>query len=84
MPKPVVAKRPVSAFDLYIQSIEKALKSGDATEHTHRPAFKAFIEASFSAVTATNEPKRIDAGAPDFNLKERGVPLENAGRRYGE
>jgi len=50
----------------YIGTIEKELVAGNATEHTHRPALKALIEAPASGVTATNEPSRIECGAPDF------------------
>jgi len=50
----------------YILSIEKELVAGNATEHTHRPALKALIEGLASGVTAVNEPRRIDCGAPDF------------------
>ena len=50
----------------YVRQIERALQRGDATEHTHRPAMKAFLETVESGVTATNEPKRVECGAPDF------------------
>lgn len=52
-------------FENYLSAIEKALKLGNATEHTHRPALKTLVE-SFGKVVATNEPKRIDCGAPDY------------------
>jgi len=58
--------------------VEKALLRGDATEHTHRPALKAFIEAIGSGVTATNEPKREECGAPDLVISrepKRGLSL---------
>lgn len=50
----------------YIHAIGKKLGLGDATEHTHRSAFEALIESLISGVTATNEPKHIECGAPDF------------------
>ena len=50
----------------YIKAIEKELVAGNATEHTHRPALKAFIESIGQNITATNEPQRIKCGAPDF------------------
>lgn len=50
----------------YIAEIEQALKDGNATEHTYRPALKNLIEASDTGITATNEPKREECGAPDF------------------
>jgi len=43
----------------YIKEIEAALKQGNATEHTHRPALKGLVEALREKVTATNEPQRI-------------------------
>jgi hypothetical protein len=54
-----------SAHD-YIRTTEKELLAGNATEHTHRPALKALIESLAAGVTATNEPSRIECGAPDF------------------
>lgn len=50
----------------YLAAVETALKAGNATEHTHRPALKALLEALGGAdITATNEPQRIACGAPD-------------------
>jgi predicted helicase len=60
----------------YINAIEHALKAGNATEHTHRPALKTFIEELAGAgVQAINEPKRIACGAPDFIIARGTVPL---------
>jgi len=53
-------------FQNYIHALEKELVAGNATEHTHRPALKALIESLATGVTATNEPSRIECGAPDF------------------
>lgn len=52
----------------YLATIEAALKAGNATEHTHRPALKALLENLDLGLTATNEPKRIACGAPDYIL----------------
>ncbi len=59
----------------YIRTIEKELVAGNATEHTHRPALKALIESLVSGVTATNEPSRIECGAPDFVVSNRAVTV---------
>jgi len=64
-----------SPIDDYRRQIERELKQGDATEHTHRPALKALIESLAPGVTATNEPKRVACGAPDFSLTRKKVPL---------
>lgn len=53
-------------IDVYRRQIERELQAGNATEHTHRPALKTLIESLAPGATATNEPKRVDCGAPDF------------------
>ena len=60
----------------YLHAIEQAIKAGNATEHTHRPALKTLLEAIGGRdVRATNEPKQIDCGAPDFIVTRGVVPL---------
>ena len=59
----------------YLRTIEKALAAGDATEHTHRPALKSFIESLAEGITATSEPKRERCGAPDYNVTRVETPL---------
>jgi predicted helicase len=53
-------------FHDYIQSLQKELAAGDATEQTHRPALKSLIQSLSPGILATNEPKHIECGAPDF------------------
>jgi len=55
----------------YLKAIRKNLAGGDATEHTHRSALKALLESAPGSITATNEPKRVKCGAPDFVVKRR-------------
>ena len=52
-------------FKQYLARIGSDLKAGNATEHTHRPALQMLIEG-LADVKATNEPKRIACGAPDY------------------
>ncbi|MFH1007655.1 MAG: type ISP restriction/modification enzyme [Candidatus Latescibacterota bacterium] len=59
----------------YLKAIEQALRAGSATEHTHRPALKTLLEALAPGVTATNEPKRIECGAPDYIITRGAIPL---------
>ncbi|PKL97712.1 MAG: DNA methyltransferase, partial [Gammaproteobacteria bacterium HGW-Gammaproteobacteria-7] len=64
------------ALKTYLHAVENALKAGNATEHTHRPALKTLIEELAGAgVQAINEPKRIACGAPDFIIARGTVPL---------
>lgn len=53
-------------FRDYLNGLQTNLKLGNATEHTHRSVLKALLESFGDHVTATNEPKRIECGAPDF------------------
>jgi hypothetical protein len=55
-----------SPIDTYRRQIEKELHAGNSTEHTHRPALKTLLQALAPKITATNEPKRVECGAPDF------------------
>jgi hypothetical protein len=61
----------LNPIETYRRQIEKELQAGNATEHTHRPALKTLIESLASGVTATNEPKRVECGAPDFAVTEK-------------
>jgi len=64
-------------FEDYLQTIQDSLKSGSATEHTHRPALQNLLESLGEDITVTNEPKRAECGAPDYVIsREReGVSL---------
>jgi predicted helicase len=57
-------------FAQYIHTIEKELVAGNATEHTHRPALKTLVEGLSAGIIATNEPKHIECGAPDFVIRK--------------
>ncbi|MCX5820188.1 MAG: hypothetical protein NT047_09805 [Deltaproteobacteria bacterium] len=65
----------MDSFTEYISEIRKSLEKGDSTEHTHRAALEALLEAYDKDIDATNEPRRIACGAPDFNITRKGVPV---------
>ena len=62
------ASRFVSAIRTYISDIRSTVGSGKATEHSYRPALKRLLESFSNNLLATNEPKRVACGAPDFLL----------------
>lgn len=65
-----------NALKEYLRNVESALKQGNATEHTHRSALEALLEAlGGQGVDAINEPRQIDCGAPDFIVVRGTVPL---------
>lgn len=63
------------SFQEYLQALETNLNSGQATEHTHRPALQVLIESLLPEIRATNEPKRIKCGAPDYIITQSQVVL---------
>ncbi|MGA2031483.1 MAG: type ISP restriction/modification enzyme [Thermoguttaceae bacterium] len=65
----------MSVFAEYLAAISKEHAAGDATEHTHRPVLKTLLESVAKGITATNEPKRILCGSPDFQVSRKGVPI---------
>lgn len=70
-----MASTGTSVVSIYLKAVETALKRGDATEHTHRPALKALLESSRAGIVATNEPRRIECGSPDFVVSQGPAPL---------
>ena len=50
----------------YIRSLEKELATDKATEQSYRSALKVLIQSLDSGIIATNEPRHIECGAPDF------------------
>ncbi len=59
----------------YLAAIERELQQGIAREHSYRPALKTLIETLYPGTLATNEPKRIRCGAPDYIVTDGQVPL---------
>ncbi|MFQ5583433.1 MAG: DNA methyltransferase, partial [Calditrichia bacterium] len=64
-----------ASFKHYLKTIENALQAGNATEHTHRPTLKALLESLDLHITATNEPKRIACGAPDYIITRNDLSI---------
>ena len=63
------------AFRGYVGELNRSLSVGNATEHTHRPALKTLLEAIDGSITATNEPARIECGAPDYSISVNGLTV---------
>lgn len=59
----------------YIENISKRYALGNATEHTFRGDLQQLIEELAPGIAATNEPKRIDCGAPDYVLTRNKIPV---------
>ena len=53
----------------YLGKVERDFKRGISTEHSYRGTLQDLLETLNSNVTATNEPKRIKYGAPDYVIE---------------
>ncbi|MBN2730860.1 MAG: N-6 DNA methylase, partial [Balneolaceae bacterium] len=58
----------------YIQRINERYRSGRSTEHSYRGDLLNLLETLLPDLAITNEPKRIEAGAPDYILTRNGIP----------
>ncbi len=56
----------ISAVKTYFDEISGKLKTGQAREHSYRPAFEHLIKRLDEKLAVVNEPKRSEHGAPDF------------------
>ena len=58
----------------YIDKINTLYKTGNAREHSYRGDLQNLIMAILPDVLVTNEPARVDCGAPDYVLTRKDVP----------
>ncbi|MEK7854607.1 MAG: N-6 DNA methylase, partial [Acidobacteriota bacterium] len=59
----------------YIEKVSRLYASGIATEHSFRGDLASLIESLMPEVRATNEPKRIKCGAPDYVVTRKDIPV---------
>lgn len=59
----------------YLNEVRSKYQSGHATEHSYRPALHALFQSIDPALTVINEPKKSEAGMPDFLFDRKGVPF---------
>ncbi|WP_397580908.1 type ISP restriction/modification enzyme [Sphingorhabdus sp.] len=58
----------------YLNNIRSLAQSGQATEHSYRPALERLFKSIDENLTVINEPKRlVDVGAVDFVFNRRGI-----------
>lgn len=59
----------------YLQEVAAQLKTGNAREHSYRPALQQLIATILPDILVTNEPARVACGAPDYVLTRKDVPI---------
>ena len=59
----------------YLNNIRSLAQSGQATEHSYRPALAGLFKSIDENLTVINEPKQSAVGAPDFVFARNGVSI---------
>ena len=65
-------KSKYQAVERYIAEVSKQFATGKATEHSYRPALASLLSELLPKYVVTNEPRRIDCGAPDYIISKGG------------
>ena len=59
----------------YISNITSLFNAGNSTEHSYRGDLQQLLTFILKDVAITNEPKRIECGAPDYILTRKNIPV---------
>ena len=59
----------------YIANVSALFNAGKSTEHSYRGDLQQLLTSLLDGVVVTNEPKRIECGAPDYILTRKDVPI---------
>lgn len=59
----------------FISRVEAVYQTGQATEHSYRPAIEELFSRLSEGVSALNEPKRVKCGAPDFLIQQDDIVI---------
>jgi len=59
----------------YLDKINQRYQTGISREHSYRGDLQTLLETLLTNVLVTNEPARINCGAPDYILTKNDIPL---------
>jgi type I restriction-modification system DNA methylase subunit len=59
----------------YLDQVRAQFESGNATEHSYRPALYALFQSVDPKLTVINEPKKSEGGMPDFMFQRGEIPF---------
>jgi len=59
----------------YIKNLNTRYKTGISREHSYRGDLQNLLEQLVPDVTITNEPARIECGAPDYIITKNNIPI---------
>ncbi|KQS02294.1 DNA methyltransferase [Sphingomonas sp. Leaf357] len=59
----------------YLDEVRAKYASGQATEHSYRPALETLFRSIDPELEIINEPRRVAVGAPDFVFNRKGISI---------
>lgn len=59
----------------YIKELDRLYHVGNTTEHSFRGALAMYLQSILKNFVVTNEPRRIDCGAPDYVITLKSTPV---------
>lgn len=59
----------------YVKQLNTRYQAGISREHSYRGDLQSLLSAILPDVLVTNEPARIECGAPDYILTQKDIPL---------
>lgn len=62
-------------FKEYIREIDRLYNVGNTTEHSFRGTLATYLQSILKNFVVTNEPRRIDCGAPDYVITLKSIPV---------
>lgn len=62
-------------FKEYIKDLDQLYQVGNTTEHSFRGSLANYLQSLLPKFVVTNEPRRIDCGAPDYVITQKGQPI---------
>jgi len=62
-------------IEAYLEIINKRFKTGISREHTYRGDLQTLLMTLLPNILVTNEPSRVDCGAPDYVLTKKDIPV---------
>lgn len=62
----------MKSIQVFLTQINAIFNTGSATEHSYRSSFESLFKGLDDDITALNEPKRVQCGAPDFIIQRNG------------
>lgn len=62
-------------FKEYIKEIDQLYQVGNTTEHSFRGSLAGYLQSLLTKFVVTNEPRRIDCGAPDYVITFKNEPI---------